>query len=261
MTVNVAFRSKSLLHSMQPQVCSRLPRPIVLWAHSHPVSARQTSSQGGVPALLALIACCTARKFAMLFPGQDWQPLPVPFFPTEHFEQDHALNSVVWPHGTAVPAKRPWQSSVRLAGNSLDGHAELWYKLPCLNWFHQVDMVPALCAVAKRSFWANFGVCTSMVIREAIDRVKTRWDFDTSNRIVTVLSVGTCFTYIALHCILIPTRRADRALGHAQVWGMFSWQTGQACGICCVSRKVHSRTATRAISAKFVLSHSAFNTE
>ena len=118
-------------------------------------------------------------------------------------------------------------------------------KMPCLGIlsFDQVGMVPALvschckmflqgkvrcCAVAKRSFWANFGVCTSMVIREAIDRVKTRWDFDTSNRIVTVLSVGTCFTYIALHCILIPTRRAGSAFRHAQVWSMFSWQTGQA---------------------------------
>ena len=35
-------------------------------------------------------------EFAMLFPGQDWQPLPVPFFPTEHFEQDAMpRNSVV----------------------------------------------------------------------------------------------------------------------------------------------------------------------
>ena len=30
----------------------------------------------------------------MLFPGQDWQPLPVPFFPTEHFEQG---KKVVYP--------------------------------------------------------------------------------------------------------------------------------------------------------------------
>ena len=39
-------------------------------------------------------------NFAMLFPGQDWQPLPVPFFPTEHFEQDAMpRNSVVSPGG------------------------------------------------------------------------------------------------------------------------------------------------------------------
>ena len=72
-------------------------------------------------------------NFAMLFPGQDWQPLPVPFFPTEHFEQDAMpRNSVVSPggHGTGfdvvplqnVPSGQslvvahPWSPAEQLIG-------------------------------------------------------------------------------------------------------------------------------------------------
>ena len=67
---------------------------------------RSTTLAQNVFSEVAYLPCLHAShvvrpgNFEMLFPGQDWQPLPVPFFPTEHFEQlTMPRNSVVSPGG------------------------------------------------------------------------------------------------------------------------------------------------------------------
>ena len=105
MTVNVAFPfEKSFAFHATASLFPFAKTKCTMGAFPPKVSSRQNVFSG-----VAYLPCSHSShvvrpgNFAMLFPGQDWQPLPVPFFPTEHFEQDAMpRNSVVSPggHGT-----------------------------------------------------------------------------------------------------------------------------------------------------------------
>ena len=105
MTVNVAFPvEKSFAFHATASLFPFAKTKCTMGAFPSKISAAQYVFSG-----VAYLPCSHSShvvrpgEFAMLFPGQDWQPLTVPFFPTEHFEQlTMPRNSVVSPggHGT-----------------------------------------------------------------------------------------------------------------------------------------------------------------